>query len=70
MAQNCNRCNMGTNCKGASNMEKMMSCKRYKKPQDTFKLAEIVLAHPTSLNEALSALPFEANIGIHLEGRK
>jgi hypothetical protein len=32
-------------------------------------LAELALAHPTSLNKALSALPFEANLNFYLKAR-
>lgn len=63
--QNCNRCNPNVRCRG-DHKEK---CKGFIPPFDKWKLVEIALAHPTSLNEALSALPFETNIGIHLEGR-
>lgn len=45
------------------------SCKNFKQPYDTWKLAELVLAHPTKLNEALSTLPFETNIDMYLKGR-
>lgn len=53
----CNRCNPATRCRG-DHKEK---CKGFKPPRDTWKLGELVLAHPTSLNEALSKLSFETN---------
>ena len=68
MIPNCNRCDKGI-CMAAKKMKIGDSCKNFRPPYDKWKLAELVLAYPTSLNEALSALPFETNIGIHLGGR-
>jgi len=68
MIANCNRCDRGI-CQDARKMRIGDSCKRFKPPYSTWKLAELVLAHPTSLNEALSALPFKTNINVRLEGR-
>lgn len=67
MIPNCNRCNVRMRCRGESNMEKMNKCKKFIPPYDKFKLAEIALAHPTSLNEALSVLPFETNISNYIK---
>jgi len=68
MRIDCNRCDKGI-CMAAKKMKIGDSCRNFKPPYDQWKLAELVLAHPTSLNEALSALPFETNIDIHLDRR-
>ena len=68
MTPDCNRCNRGI-CMAAKKMRIGDNCNRFKPPHDTWKLAELALAHPTSLNEALSVLPFETNIDVHLGGR-
>ena len=63
----CNRCEPGNKCPGASHMMFMKHCTRYIPPKDTWMVAELALAHPTSLNEALSQLPFEVNLGFYLK---
>lgn len=67
MIIDCNRCNVGAKCRGAANAGMMANCKRFAAPYDTWKLAELALVNPTGLSGALSALPFETNIMIHLE---
>ena len=66
MIANCNRCDKGI-CVAAKKMNIGDSCKNFRPPYDKWRLAELALAHPTSLNEALSALPFETNIDTYLE---
>jgi len=62
--EDCNRCDpLGGSCNGKLNPE---GCKRYCKPKEGWMLAELALSHPTSLNEALSALPFETNLMFYL----
>ena len=70
MRPNCNRCDIGATCRGAANAQKMAACKRFVAPYDKWKVAELAIAYPTGLNECLSALPFNTNVDIHLEGRK
>ena len=65
MIPNCNRCNRGTQCSG-DHKEK---CKGFIPPYDKWKLAEMVLAHPTGLNAALSALPFKTSIDRYVGGK-
>lgn len=65
MKTDCNRCNRGTQCGG----DHRKKCKGFMPPYDTWKLAEMVLAHPTGLNAALSALPFKINIDRYIKGR-
>ncbi len=63
--QDCNRCDpLGSgHCKGKADPS---GCHRFCPPKDTWILAELALAHPTSLNEALSVLPFETNLSLYL----
>lgn len=61
----CNRCEpLGGKCNGVINPEK---CHKFCPPKNTWMLAELALAHPTSLNAALSALPFETNLEFYLK---
>lgn len=60
----CNRCN--TRCTGKDKNENL-NCKRHTIPKDGFMLAELTLVHATNLNEALSALPFDANLNFYLK---
>jgi hypothetical protein len=69
MVPNCNRCNVGKKCRGAANFKIMVNCKRFVPPREVWKLGELALAHPTSLNGALSALPFETNFYRSMGGR-
>jgi len=69
MIANCNRCNRGI-CQDARKMRIGDSCKRFKPPYDTWKLAELVLVNPSGLNEVLSGLPLHTGIDIYLEGGK
>lgn len=62
--ENCNRC-AAKNCKGLSVTP--LGCAKWISPTGSFMLAELALAHATSLNEALSALPFEANLNFYLK---
>jgi len=41
-------------------------CPGQKPTRGTFMLAELALSYPTSLNEALSALPFDCNLNFYL----
>lgn len=59
----CNRCD-NSNCKGRTDYK---NCTQYLPPKDTWMLAELALAHPTSLNQALSQLPFECNLNFYLK---
>lgn len=65
---NCNCCDIGIGCRGAANMKNMLACKKFVAPKDTWKLAELAIAYPTGLNEALSDFPFHTGIDIYLEG--
>ena len=67
MRQDCNRCDAGMKCRGKKHFDD--NCKNFRPPYDKWKLAELVLAHPTGLNVALSALPFETSIDIYLDRR-
>ena len=60
---NCNRCEPAIKCAGMTNPE---GCRNYIPPKDTWMMAELLLAHPTSLNEALKDLPFDVNLGFYL----
>jgi hypothetical protein len=59
----CNRCNT-KNCNG---MTREANCQKHSIPKEGFMLAELTLAHATSLNKALSALPFETNLEFYLK---
>lgn len=71
--QNCNRCNPTTRCRGGhkerNRIDSKGKCNGFIQPYDKWKLAEMVLAHPTSLNAALLALPFKTNIDRYIKGR-
>ncbi len=61
----CNRCN--STCTGKGDAE--IICwldDLHTIPKEGFMLAELTLVHPTSLNKALSALPFKANLNFYL----
>ena len=60
----CNRCS--TICAGKGK-NKNVSCVEHTVPKEGFMLAELTLVHATSLNRALSALPFEANLNFYLK---
>jgi len=57
----CNRC--GRECRGHNFKT---NCTNYIKTKDTFMLAELALAHPQSLHDALSSLPFDTNLDFYL----
>ena len=62
---NCNRCgNKGCNSKKQSSK----NCARWTDPTGKWMLAELALAYPSSLNRALSALPFDTNLNFFLKG--
>lgn len=69
---NCNRCSK-KGCKGSvlpfeiEMVNPELNCKTYVRPKEGFILAEMALTYPSSLNESLSALPFETNLGFHLK---
>ena len=58
---NCNRCQ--TRCRGN---ERPQKCIKYQRPREGWTMAELALAYPTSLHEALSALPFDINLNFFL----
>ena len=60
----CNYCVPQFECKGRPDSE---NCTRHRPPVGTFMLAELALAHPTSLNESLSRLPFDCNLEFYLK---
>jgi len=60
---NCNRCATKM-CKGMNRPQD--KCLRWTNPDGKFMLAELVLAHATSLNEALTDLPFDCNLNFYL----
>jgi len=64
MKEDCNRCDTTRKCAGKSNPD---GCSSFVPPKDTWMLAELALAHPDSLNRALSALPFDTNLGFYLK---
>ena len=59
----CNHC--GSNCKGRDSIV-ALDCSVWVDPRGTFKLAELALAHPQSLHEALVSLPFNVNLNFVL----
>ena len=63
MRPNCNRCQPTKRCKGVADESK---CFNFRAPYDKWMLAEIALAYPASLNEALSNLPFTVNLDFYL----
>jgi hypothetical protein len=65
---NCNHCNVGGRCSGASNAREMANCSLYKPIEGKFKLADLALSYPTSLNKSLSSLPFKCSI-VDYEGK-
>jgi len=73
MKPNCNRCDqrcpytfrIGKDVRRGMMKEDIL-CKLFKPPKDTWMLAELALAHPTSLNAALSALPFDVSLTFYL----
>ena len=62
MIPDCNRCEPAKRCSGGYER----GCTNYRPPKDTWMLAEMALAYPDSLNEALSALPFKCNLDFYL----
>jgi len=63
---NCNRCQPKIKCSG---QPREGSCKHFSPPKEGWQLAELALAHPQSLNDALSVLPFKVNLGFYLNNR-
>jgi len=62
--EDCNRCDpLGGSCKGKADP---VGCHKYCPPKSGWRLAELALAYPTSLNKALSVLPFETNLTFYL----
>jgi len=61
----CNRCD--TDCVTSKKKNKKASCIKHTIPKEGFMLAELTLVHATNLNEALSALPFKANLNFYLK---
>ncbi len=62
--KDCNNCSPEMPCKGRVDSK---NCFKHKLPKSGWMLAELALAHPTSLNQALSALPFECNLEFYLK---
>jgi len=60
----CNRCEPSIKCKGKADS---LKCPHFQKPPEGWMLAEVALVHADSLNKALSALPFEVNLGFYLK---
>ncbi len=60
----CNRCGY-SNCKGRDSII-AWDCPDWLDPSGTFKLAELALAHPQSLHEALVSLPFKVSLDFYL----
>ncbi len=58
----CNCCQPNVKCKG----KRVASCSAFRSPKGGWILAELALAHPQGLHEALVALPFETNLSFHL----
>ena len=69
MTKDCNNC-ARNNCPGAKDFTAMLSCFRFLKPPEGFKLVELALTYPTSLNEALSNLPFEIKLFDYLKRKE
>ena len=59
----CNRCEPGIKCAGRANP---VGCVSYIPPKEGWMMAELLLAHPTSLNEALKDLPFDVSLDFYL----
>ncbi len=66
MRSDCNRCN--TPCREV--MHDSKTCKEFTPPKEGWPLAELALAYPTSLNEALSYLPFNVHLNFYLRQRR
>ncbi len=64
MTPDCNRC-ATQQCQGKKEPKK--TCTRWLPPKEGWQLAELALAYPTSLNEALRQLPFETNLDFYLK---
>ena len=58
----CNHCNR-KKCKIVGQVD---PCKLWIDPWGKFKMAELLLAHPQSLHNALSALPFKTDLTFKL----
>lgn len=62
--EDCNRCDpFGGSCKGKNNP---IGCNKFCPPKEGWPLVVLALAHPTSLNAALSALPFKIELKDYL----
>ena len=70
MRPDCNHCDVGAKCKGAANFRLMQVCSRFIPINRGWKLLELTLAYPTSLNQALSALPFKVRLTDYIKGDK
>ena len=66
MRPDCNRCDTRYKCPG-TNLDEMETCKRFAPPEEGWTMAEILLYHPTTLNEALRKLPFDTNLNFYLK---
>ena len=60
----CNKCD--TDCTGKGKNIKT-NCTKHTIPKEGFMLAELALTYATSLNKALSALPFDVNLNLYLK---
>lgn len=63
----CNHCS--TKCLGVKTALEMINCRKHFVPTSRVRFIDLALECPTSLNEALSALPFETNIELYMERR-
>ena len=61
----CNRCE--TKCGGIFDLKAMQACSRHIPPKEGWMLAELALAHPSELNEALKDLPFDVSLNFYLK---
>lgn len=61
LTRDCNAC-ARAHCKGDVGRK----CPGHQPVKSSWKLCELALSHPTSLNAALSALPFNTNLNFHL----
>lgn len=70
LGPDCNRCQPAIKCKGMvmpqARTHWKESCFKWRKPQDTFMLAELVLGYPQSLHDALSRLSFDVRLDFYL----
>jgi hypothetical protein len=64
---NCNNCGVGTRCTVSKEQKNNTNCPHFKPVKGSFKLFELAIAYPTSLNETFITLP---NIDFKLKDMK